>query len=79
MWKKAPFKNKANKPYLETHHIIWLSEGGRGDTIDNTVALCPNCHKKMHVLGREDELKNLKLLIKEYLNKSMLCTQKIAQ
>ncbi|WP_296863638.1 HNH endonuclease [Thermosyntropha sp.] len=29
-------------------HIEWLSRGGT-DTIDNTVALCPNCHRKMHV------------------------------
>ncbi len=45
----APFKNKQNEPYLETHHIEWLSNGG-SDTIENTVALCPNCHKKMHVV-----------------------------
>lgn len=45
----APFTNKQNEPYLETHHIEWLSNGG-SDTIENTVALCPNCHKKMHVV-----------------------------
>lgn len=45
----APFTNKHNEPYLETHHIEWLSNGG-SDTIENTVALCPNCHKKMHVV-----------------------------
>ena len=26
--KEAPFKNQNDEPYLETHHIIWLSEGG---------------------------------------------------
>lgn len=46
----APFKDKNGKPYLESHHIIWLSEGG-SDTLDNTAALCPNCHKKMHVVN----------------------------
>lgn len=46
----APFKTKNGEPYLEVHHIIWLSEGGV-DTIDNTVALCPNCHRKVHVLN----------------------------
>lgn len=43
----APFKKKNGEPYLECHHIEWLSEGGP-DTIENTVALCPNCHRKMH-------------------------------
>lgn len=44
----APFKSKANEePFLETHHIIPLSEGGE-DTIENTMALCPNCHRKRH-------------------------------
>lgn len=47
---RAPFNNIAGEPYLETHHIIWLSEGG-DDSIQNTVALCPNCHRKIHVLN----------------------------
>lgn len=46
----APFKDKDGKPYLENHHIVWLSEGGE-DTIENTVALCPNCHRKMHIVN----------------------------
>lgn len=50
--KPAPFLNKNNEPYLETHHIVWLSKGG-SDTIENTVALCPNCHRKMHKLDLE--------------------------
>lgn len=45
----APFADKSGRPYLETHHIIWLARGG-ADTIENTVALCPNCHKRMHVV-----------------------------
>lgn len=45
----APFMDKYGNPYLETHHIIWLSRGGK-DSTDNTVALCPNCHTKMHVV-----------------------------
>lgn len=46
----APFINKAGQPYLETHHINWLADGGE-DSIENTVALCPNCHRKMHTLN----------------------------
>jgi predicted HNH restriction endonuclease len=44
----APFKRKADQsPYLEVHHIVPLSENG-DDTVDNTVALCPNCHRFSH-------------------------------
>ena len=46
--KPAPFINKTTgEPYLEIHHIIPLAQGGT-DTIDNVVALCPNCHRKRH-------------------------------
>ncbi|MGB9175316.1 MAG: HNH endonuclease signature motif containing protein [Methanoregula sp.] len=48
--KPAPFKSRGGEPYLETHHIIPLTEGGQ-DRIENVVALCPNCHRKMHVLN----------------------------
>ena len=47
---KASFKDKNGNPYLESHHVEWLSEGGI-DTIDNVVALCPNCHRKMHIVA----------------------------
>ena len=47
---ESPFKTKDGSPYLETHHIVWLSNGGE-DTPENTVALCPNCHRKMHSLN----------------------------
>lgn len=44
----APFLSKqTNEPYLESHHIKPLSEGGL-DVIENVIALCPNCHKKRH-------------------------------
>lgn len=46
----APFSDKQDEPYLECHHIQWLSQGG-ADSITNTAALCPNCHRKMHVLN----------------------------
>lgn len=57
--REAPFKNKDGEPYLETHHIEWLSRGGT-DTLDNTVALCPNCHRKMHALDLEGDRSKLK-------------------
>jgi len=55
----APFKDKKGEPFLETHHIVWLSQGGE-DTIENTVALCPNCHRKMHTLNYHADIEKLK-------------------
>lgn len=55
----APFKNRDGEPYLETHHIVWLSKDGK-DIIENTVALCPNCHRKMHVLNLPADVATLK-------------------
>ena len=55
---QAPFLDRENKPYLESHHIIWLSKGG-ADTIENTVALCPNCHRKMHILNLNEDVNKL--------------------
>lgn len=55
----APFTDKEGNPFLECHHIEWLSTGGL-DAIDNTVALCPNCHRKMHILNLEADKKTLK-------------------
>ena len=55
----APFNDKNGRPYLESHHIEWLSKGGL-DSIDNTVALCPNCHRRMHLL---DDINDRNLLI----------------
>lgn len=45
----APFNDKYENPFLEVHHIDFLSEGG-ADELDNMVALCPNCHRKVHCL-----------------------------
>lgn len=45
---KAPFfRAKDNSPYLEVHHVIPLGENG-DDTVENAIALCPNCHRKAH-------------------------------
>ena len=59
----APFLTKDNIPYLECHHIIWLSEGGE-DSIENTVALCPNCHRKMHIVKNDNDITKLKKIAK---------------
>ena len=52
---KAPFTNSKGDPYLEAHHIVWISKGGH-DTVENTVALCPNCHRKMHVVNDPNDV-----------------------
>lgn len=45
---KAPFLRKTDRtPYLEVHHRLPLADGGE-DTIDNAIALCPNCHRGQH-------------------------------
>jgi 5-methylcytosine-specific restriction enzyme A len=44
----APFVRRSNgTPYLEVHHKIQLAAGGE-DTVENALALCPNCHRKAH-------------------------------
>jgi len=45
--KQAPFVNRDGKPYLHAHHVHELSKGGK-DTPDTVVALCPNCHYRVH-------------------------------
>ena len=46
--KRAPFLRKSdNTPYLEVHHSIRLADGG-DDTVENAIALCPNCHRRAH-------------------------------
>lgn len=54
----APFNDSKGNPYLEAHHIIWLSRGGEDNTA-NTVALCPNCHTRMHVLDLPEDIELL--------------------
>lgn len=44
----APFvREKDGSPYLEVHHVIQLSKGG-DDSVENALALCPNCHRECH-------------------------------
>lgn len=46
--KEAPFiRKKDNTPYLEVHHKVRLIDGGE-DTVENAIAVCPNCHKELH-------------------------------
>jgi len=61
----APFRNLDGEPHLESHHIERLADDGL-DIIENTVALCPNCHRKMHILNLPADvaiLKNKMLIV----------------
>ncbi len=60
----APFTSRLEEPYLEIHHVVPLAEGGP-DTVDNTAALCPNCHRELHSRRharekREELVRNLR-------------------
>jgi 5-methylcytosine-specific restriction endonuclease McrA len=60
---KSPFFTINNDPYLETHHIIALSMGGK-DSRNNVCAICPNCHRELHHGIKKEELKDI--LIKKF-------------
>ncbi len=44
----APFRRATTgEHYLEVHHLQWLARDG-DDTVENAIALCPNCHREAH-------------------------------
>lgn len=45
----APFIDQYGIPYLEEHHVKSLADGG-ADIMANVVAICPNCHRRIHIL-----------------------------
>lgn len=47
------FRTAAGKIYLETHHVVPLSESGP-DTVTNVVAICPNHHREAHYGEQRD-------------------------
>jgi hypothetical protein len=54
----APLIRAKNEtPYLEVHHKQQLAYDGE-DTIENAIALCPNCYRELHFGGREQLLTN---------------------
>ncbi|WP_242401925.1 HNH endonuclease [Halorhabdus tiamatea] len=44
---EAPFLDEDGEPFLEVHYLHRRSDGG-ADHPDNVVALCPNCHRRVH-------------------------------
>ena len=50
----APFETADGKPYLEPHHTRRLADGGP-DHPRWVIALCPNCHARVHYAADGDQ------------------------
>ena len=50
---EAPFVDKGGLPFLEVHHLRQLAAAG-SDRTSNAVAVCPNCHRRLH-FGMDSE------------------------
>lgn len=55
---QGPFKNCEGEHFLEVHHVVHLAEDGP-DTVENAAALCPNCHRAMHLAPDRHERREL--------------------
>jgi 5-methylcytosine-specific restriction protein A len=44
---EAPFIDSDGDPYLEVHHLHSRADGGADDP-ENVLAICPNCHRRVH-------------------------------
>lgn len=53
---KPGFLTAAGDLFLETHHIVPLSESG-ADDIDNVIALCPDDHRKAHFSAEREAMR----------------------
>jgi 5-methylcytosine-specific restriction protein A len=51
----APFIKQTGDPYLEVHHLRRLADGG-SDRVSNAAAICPNCHRELHLGVNAGEL-----------------------
>src|SRR5437870_3293951 len=54
--RKPGFAMSDGKVFLETHHVIALSAGGR-DSVDNVAAVCPNHHREAHHGSRAEAIR----------------------
>lgn len=57
--RNAPFNDRNGFPYLEAHTIDRIAYGGE-ESVKNIVALCPNCHAKLHVCEDIEDIDFLK-------------------
>lgn len=56
----APFVDESGAPFLEVHHLHRRSDGGP-DAPENVIALCPNCHRRVHH-GKDGDQFNRQLI-----------------
>lgn len=61
----APFVTARGRPFLEVHHLTHLAAKG-SDTPANAVALCPNCHRKIHYASL-DAVRQFEQMLMDYL------------
>jgi 5-methylcytosine-specific restriction endonuclease McrA len=55
----APFTSRTDEPYLHVHHFHEVAGGGP-DSPETVIALCPNCHFRVHH-GRDGGVYNREL------------------
>ena len=67
----APFANRNDEPFLEVHHLVTLSNNGP-DTVYNTVALCPNCHRQIHYGDNDINSQSYKKLVQLIKNSLLI-------
>ncbi|WP_414672517.1 HNH endonuclease [Lactovum miscens] len=53
----APFE-KNGIPFLHVHHIEYRSNGEK-ETIENSIAICSNCHAIINQLERNEDKKQV--------------------
>ena len=51
----APFTKADGNFYLEVHHLKRLVDSG-SDTVSNSIAVCPNCHRELHYGDKKQEI-----------------------
>ena len=56
----APFVDTSGEPFLEVHHLHRRGDGGPDDP-ENVIAVCPNCHRRVHH-GRDGDELNRELI-----------------
>jgi 5-methylcytosine-specific restriction protein A len=60
--KQPGFRMVGGEIYLETHHVIPLSDNG-ADHVRNVVAVCPNDHREAHHGERREEIRSRLLVM----------------
>lgn len=59
----AQYVDTDGTPRLHVHHIVHLEQGGE-DSIENVVAICPNCHDIIHLRNDKADADLLKLKVR---------------